>query len=327
MLINIIIAFFLDMIFGDPRVRFHPVRLIGSMLTFFKSLMYGMSAKFLGGMLLVLSSMTTVFLLTSLLELLKRFFYLPFSFNLLTTALIYFLFCNRSMVGEARSVYRCLVDGELEQAREQLAGIVGRDTQNLDQAAVIRATVESISENIVDGFTAPLLYLVLGGVPCAYIYKTVNTIDSMFGYRNEEFELFGKFGARLDDVLNYLPARLNFFFLLCAVKFQRVVLKSMLGHGKNHTSPNSGIAEAGFAGYLGMALGGPSHYQGVLKKKPWIGENRIGPEKLNDPELIIRAISLYWRVVSVSLVFSLFLLYFFKLPLVFSSVFFHQIQI
>lgn len=317
MLINVTAAFILDLIIGDPVFRYHPVRLIGSMLSFYGRFFYRFRRKLFGGFSLVLSSLLTVFFVTLFLEYIKRFLYLPVSINILTVGLIYFVFCNRDMIREAKSVYFCLKEKDIEKARLRVARIVGRDTKQLDERGIIRAAVESIAENIVDGFTAPLFYLCIGGVPLAYIYKTVNTIDSLFGYRNEKYERFGKIGARLDDLLNYIPARLNLFFLFCAAEFRGDVFIKMKVHGKRHPSPNAGISEAGFSAYLGVALGGHSLYGGVQKEKPWIGENKLDRDELKDPGIILKAVALYWRVVTVTLITFLAALYLLNLPVVF----------
>jgi len=318
MVLNVLLAFFLDLLIGDPVFRGHPVRLIGSMLSFFERIFYPLQWKLFAGFLLVLCSLLVVFTLTILLNWVKRFLILPFSLNVLTLFLLYFLFCNRDMVREAKSVYWALEEGDLTLARERVSRIVGRDTARLDVRGVIRATVESASENIVDGFTAPLFYFLIGGIPLAYMYKTINTIDSRFGYRNSRYERFGKIGARLDDGLNFIPARLNGFFLYCASGFSAEVLQTMVRDGRKNPSPNSGIAEAGFSAFLGLRLGGPSVYGTVLKHKPWIGEDRLSDAELENPRLILRAVSFYWRVVLVTLFVFLACLSLLALPLVFS---------
>jgi adenosylcobinamide-phosphate synthase len=316
--LNILAAFILDLLIGDPRIQAHPVRLIGRLLTGLERILYPMGKKLLAGLFLTLLSIAVVFAVTVGLWYVMRFFTLPFSFNAVFVILVFFLLCNRDMVKEARAVCALLEQNRVEDARVQVARIVGRDTAHLDAPEIIRATVESVAENVVDGFTAPMFYLLLGGVPLGYAYKAVNTMDSRFGYRNERYELFGKTSARLDDLLNFIPARLNGLFLYFAAGFNNDVMRAMLRHGRRHSSPNSGIAEAGFAGCLGMALGGPASYGNVLKPKPWIGENKMDEYALADPRLIRRAVSLYWRVVGVTLAVFTAACYFLNLPLVFS---------
>lgn len=317
MILNIVAAFILDFILGDPPIKAHPIRLIGSMLRVYERLLYQLRSKLLGGCLLVIATLLSVFAVIFGLHQLLPLFSLPFGINFLAIFLIFFIFCNRDMVREAEEVYRCLEENRITDARERVARIVGRDTEEIGEGAIIRATVESVAENVVDGFTAPLFYLAIGGIPLAYIYKTVNTIDSSFGYWNARFERFGKFGARLDDILSFIPARLNFFFVLCATGFKRDVFSTVLRYGRKHPSPNSGISEAAFAGSLGLSLGGPSRYGGRLMEKPWIGENRIGIQEREDPRIILKAVSLYWRITMITLIFHLAALYFLRLPLVF----------
>ncbi len=315
MIVNLIAAFILDFIAGDPVFRLHPVRLIGGLLSLYEKLFYPMRRKIMGGLLLVFLSLATVFTVTLSLEFIKPFLSLPFSLNILTVVLIYFLLCNRDMVRAARAVYRCLEKGNIHDARSTLARIVGRDTEALTEAQIIKAAVESLAENVVDGFTAPVFYLILGGIPSAYMYKTVNTIDSRFGYRSDRYKRFGKAGARLDDILNFIPARMNFFFILCATGFKKRVFRTMVQYKKRHPSPNSGIAEAGFAGALGITLGGNMYYGGRLHKKPVIGDTDT-PEIT--PDLILAGCALYWRVVAITLCFYLAGILFFRLPFIFA---------
>jgi adenosylcobinamide-phosphate synthase len=317
MAINVVIAFLLDLLIGDPPIGAHPVRLVGRMLDAFEGLFYPMKRKFIGGLLLVVCSLCCVSAVMIGLWYLMPLCTLPLSINVVLIILLFFLFCNRDMVREARKIQRYLEQDRLDEARVQVGRIVGRDTSGLGKGDIIRATVESIAENVVDGFTAPLFYLLIGGVPLAYVYKTVNTIDSRFGYRNERYESFGKAGARLDDALGFVPARLNALLSLCATGFSGDVFRRVRTYGRSHPSPNSGIAEAVFAGYLGMALGGPSRYGSLEKEKPWIGENRIPDEELENPQLILRAIGLYWRIVSVTLIVGVAVLTFLNLPLLF----------
>jgi len=317
MVINVLIAFFLDMLIGDPVFSLHPVRLIGSMLTEYEKLFYRMKHKVLGGALLVAFALAAVFSVMLGLNYAKKWAYLPFSINIVSVLLLFFLFCNRDMAKEAKSVYERLSAGDLEGAREAVSRTVGRDTAALDTGGVIRATVESVAENVVDGFTAPLFYFMLGGLPAAYAYKTLNTIDSRFGYRNERYEKFGKAGARLDDILNFVPARINAVFLYCASGFRKEVFRCMRKDGQKNPSPNSGLAEAGFSGMLGIALGGPSTYGGVLKKKPRIGIDRLEENMREAPALILKALFFYWRVVFTTLIGFLTAAYFLGLPLMF----------
>jgi adenosylcobinamide-phosphate synthase len=311
-ILNAAIAFVLDLLVGDPVFALHPTRLVGGLLSRLERLLYGIRNKTLGGGILAVSALlaagglaigATVGAVALARALgLPGWFRYPLlrGFNPLIAVLAFFLFCNRDMMEEARAVYERLEAGDLAGARGRLGRIVGRDTERLDQKAVIRATVETVSENIVDGFTSPFFYLLLGGLPLACVFKTASTMDSMFGYRDERYEKFGKIGARLDDALNYIPARLNFVIMLAATGFSPGLLRGVLRSGRAHPSPNSGIAESAFAGHLGLALGGPSAYGGIEKKKPWLGEDRLSESERSDPRLILRATRLYARVVVVT---------------------------
>ena len=163
--------------------------------------------------------------------------------------------------------------------------IVGRDTQHLSEEGVLRATVETVAENLSDGIIAPLFYLAVGGLPFAMTYKAVNTLDSMVGYKNDRYLLFGRASARLDDIANFIPARITGLLVVIAVFLltlagkagrpainARRALTVMLRDGRKHSSPNSGFPEAAVAGGLGVILGGPSTYGGIVIEKPYIGE-------------------------------------------------------
>ncbi|MCL4456960.1 MAG: adenosylcobinamide-phosphate synthase CbiB, partial [Nitrospirae bacterium] len=167
---------------------------------------------------------------------------------------------------------------DIESARSNLGMIVGRDTQNLSEKGILKATIETSSENLSDGIIAPLFYLAIGGLPLALTYKAINTLDSMVGYKNDRYKNFGWAAARLDDIANYIPARIT--GALIAVSSSAVFrspftvrdsLKTMLRDGRKHTSPNAGIPEAAMAGALGVRLGGPSSYGGIIIQKPYIG--------------------------------------------------------
>jgi adenosylcobinamide-phosphate synthase len=314
-LVTAAVAFGLDFLLGDPVFALHPARLMGGLLSRLERLFYGFRRKTLGGGLLAASALILAGGFAACAacgaDVLWRAAVPRLSappsgespllgFNPLLVLLVFFLFCNRDMMDEARAVCERLREGDLPGARARLSRVVGRDTARLDGKAVIRATVETVSENIVDGFTSPFLYLLLGGVPLAYLFKAANTIDSMFGYRSERYERFGKIGARLDDALNFVPARLNALFMLAATGFSGSLWRSVRMFARAHESPNSGIAESAFAGHLGLALGGPSTYGGVEKKKPWLGEDRLPEDERSDPALILRAVRLYGRVVTVT---------------------------
>ena len=165
--------------------------------------------------------------------------------------------------------------GGLDGAKQKLSFIVGRDVDPLDSQGVIRGTVETVAENLVDGVVSPLFYAAIGGAPLAVTYKMINTLDSMIGYRNERYQEFGKCAARLDDAANFIPARLSLLIislgsLITRGRFRKTLTIAMRD-ARKHLSPNAGFPEAAFAGALGMKLGGPNYYGGTLVEKPYIG--------------------------------------------------------
>lgn len=277
----LITAFALDLLLGDPENLPHPVRWMG------KAIVEGekfwrrrISAEFWAGAGLSLSLVIGVwFFSTSFLALLRQggeLFY--WGGALLLT---YYSFSVRCLAQEALGVLGALEREDLSGARIRLSRTVGRDVENLDVQGITRAAVETVSENFVDGFLSPLFFYLLGGAPAALAYKAVNTLDSMIGYKNERYHRFGTFAARLDDIANYIPARLCVIPIALAVlalnkSFFRM-LKIWSRDGGKHSSPNAGIPEAAFAGALGLLLGGPSYYGGELVKKPFIGEEGADP--------------------------------------------------
>jgi adenosylcobinamide-phosphate synthase len=178
----------------------------------------------------------------------------------------------RSLAKAAAAVWRPLAKGDLQAARRQVSLIVGRDTENLTESGVARAAVETVAENTVDGVTAPLFYAIVGGAPLALLYKAVNTLDSMLGYKNQRYLFFGRAAARLDDFASWLPARLTVPVMLLACVLLRYnagqARRAVKSDGKKHPSPNSGLAEALAAGALGITLGGENSYGGRISKRP-----------------------------------------------------------
>ncbi len=190
--------------------------------------------------------------------------------------LIYFCISAKGLVVEGYKVIKFLLKDDLEGARKQLSFIVGRDTQSLNKEGIIKAVIETIAENMADGVIAPLFYAGIFGAPLAFAYKAVNTLDSMFGYKNDKYMDFGYFPAKLDDVFNYIPARITGILIVISAKILRYDAKNSFKVYKrdryNHTSPNSAHPEAAMAGALGVQLGGANYYFGKLVEKPTIGD-------------------------------------------------------
>lgn len=288
----ILSAFLLDLLLGDPRYGFHPVILIGKLVRFVEKKMNKGSFLFLRGLLSAMFVIGTVFCLSLFLE--KEIEKLPSLIALLLkSVLLYTTFALRDLIDHALRVYNSLKKNNLKDARFHLSYMVGRKTDNLAEREICRAVIESVAENLVDGVTAPLFYAFLFGLSGAFVYKTINTLDSYWGHRNERFEKFGKFAARLDDVANWIPARVTapviaFSSFFITGNFWKS-LKIFIRDGKKHPSPNSGLSEAAMAGALGVQLGGHNEYEGYQSFRTYLGENEnpLTVKSVKDALLII----------------------------------------
>jgi adenosylcobinamide-phosphate synthase len=280
------IAFVMDWILGDPKGVPHPVRVMGKGAKWLEKLTRNniRNQKLAGSVTVLILVLATYAGSLGLIESL-RYWNEPLSV-LVEIVLIYTTFATRSLYDESYPVLVALRKGDDDQARCHLQNIVGRDTGQLNRQQITQAAVETVSENTVDGVVAPLFYACIGGAPLALTYKCINTLDSMFGYKNETYIHYGWAAARLDDVVNWLPARLTGPLMVIAVTLLGLngkrALTTMLRDGQNHLSPNAGIPEAVAAGSLGVALGGPQYYQGRMVEKPTIGEalREIEPEDI-----------------------------------------------
>ncbi len=292
---ELISAFVLDAAIGDPRWLPHPVRCIGRAISFLENrirLLFGKTREKAAGVSLVLLIVVPA---GGLAYGIREALLYPSDGLAMAAGMVVMVYllattiALRELVAAAGLVLRRIKQGDLDAARSSLSMIVGRDTSRLDEEGVLRAVVETVAENLCDGVIAPLLYLVIGGLPCAITYKAINTLDSMVGYKNEKYISFGWAAARLDDIANYVPARISgmlivigsfcYFLVVQPGSAWPAALRSfriMKRDGRNHTSPNSGISEAAMAGSLGVRLGGPSTYGGVLVQKPFIGDSVNG---------------------------------------------------
>ncbi len=275
-------AFFLDFGLGDPVFAAHPVRLMGLAVNrleaFFRALPLGTVAT---GFLFAVSLIAGVWAVAALV-LAGLTGIAPFLGGLAQVVLLYFCLSARDLEKSARAIYQLLIRKDMTAARQNLSLIVGRETAALDEEGIVRATVETVAENLVDGVLSPLFFALLGGAPLALAYKMVNTLDSMVGYKNERYEQFGKAAARIDDAANFIPARLSLLLIspVAAVLFRSGgrTFGTAIREGRRHTSPNAGYPEAAFAGALFLKLGGPNHYYGRRVDKPYIGE-QYGPAR------------------------------------------------
>jgi len=277
----IFISYILDLILGDPHNLPHPVRLIGSVVSLAEKFIRKLLPKnkkyeIIGGLLLVLLisflSFTIPFYMLLIAEKINH--------NLKLIIEIYFcykLIAVKSLKKESMKVYYSLKENNIENARLMLSYIVGRDTKQLDEKHIINATVETIAENTSDGVVAPIFYMALGGLPLMFLYKAINTMDSMVGYKNKKYLYFGKVAAKTDDIANYIPARIAALFMIAASFICKFDYKNAVRIYKRdrlkHSSPNSAHTEAVCSGALNIMLGGDCYYFGKLYKKNYIGDD------------------------------------------------------
>ncbi len=269
-------AFILDLLIGDPEGWPHPIRWMGWAIERFEPDFRRLSLNSTwSGLLFALSLITGTFLLAWLVIFLAWSLH-PVAGIAVEVIFLFYCISARSLEKAALGVQAALHEKGLLQGRAAVAMIVGRETDGLDEAEVTRAAVETVAENLVDGVLSPLFYALLGGAPLALSYKMANTLDSMVGYKNEKYRYFGRAAARIDDVANYIPARLSVVFIAAAAQMTakngKAALRTGFRDGLKHTSPNAGFPEAAFAGALGIRLGGPGTYHGRKIEKPFLGE-------------------------------------------------------
>jgi adenosylcobinamide-phosphate synthase len=295
--LNLLLAFLLDLLLGDPRGLPHPVKIIGNFAARLERALnrpgagkiYLLTAGFAAAAIVVVVTFAVTFLIVG-----AAYRHLgKLGGVAVEVVLAYTTLSAKSLAGAAKEVLNPLLAQDMPEARRKLSMVVGRDTEHLDGPQVVRGAVETVAENTSDGVIAPLFYLALGGAPLAMAYKAVNTLDSMFGYKNERFLYFGRAGARLDDIANFIPARLSAGLTVIASLLLNLTgggyswrssLKVLVKDRLNHTSPNSGYPEAAAAGALGVRLGGENSYFGVASVKPFIGEpsRPLAPERINE---------------------------------------------
>lgn len=277
--IIITIGYIWDLIFSEPKIIMHPVVMIGKLIKFLEGLLYRKEdsdkLKFLKGLLLNLMVLSLVFFLLLFLVrfALKAHLYL---YLFLSGILVSFTISTEALKDAAMAIYKELEEGNLQEARLKTSIIVGRDTDKLTESEISRAVIETVSENIVDGVTSPLFYGLLGGAPLAFLYRAVNTMDSMLGYKNEKYLYFGKFSALLDDVFNFIPARLTSLLIVIIAYLHpglngKNALKTVLKDARKHPSPNGGYTEGAAAGALEIRLGGYNYYEGKKEFREYMG--------------------------------------------------------
>lgn len=305
----LISSYLADLVFGDPEGFFHPVRLIGRLVNILESRLRKKSnrrTEQVKGVILTFLVVSVTVTLTYLsIEFFKRLN--SFIGALAWVYIGYTTISVKDLNVKAKDILKELEDNSLVEARKKLSKIVSRDTKDLDQERIITATIESVAENTNDGIVAPLFYLALGGPVLAMAYKAINTLDSMVGYKDERYLYFGWFSAKLDDLVNFIPARISGFLISVSsgilLRRFKDSFKTMLRDGRKHFSPNSGVSQAAMAGALGIRLGGISVYGSNIIEKPYIGEekNLVALHHINEALLLSLVTSLLMLSIGVFL--------------------------
>ena len=304
-------GFIFDLLFGDPTWLYHPVCLIGKLIEVLEKFIRTIFPKndkgeLFGGFIEVLVVCICTLCIPGVI-IYALYCYVPWAGLIVESFLCYQLLATRSLKSESMKVYDRLKCGTIEEARHAVSMIVGRDTQALTEEGVTKATVETIAENTSDGVIAPMIYMAIGGIPLMFLYKGINTMDSMLGYKNEKYLFFGRCAAKLDDAANYLPSRIA-GWLMVAASFLckadgRNAAYIYLRDRRNHASPNSAQTEAVMAGALDLCLAGNAYYFGKLYEKPTIGDDNRPIE----PEDIRRANSILYMTALLGVIFCIIL--------------------
>ena len=311
LLTAIILGFILDFIFGDPRWLPHPICFIGKLISITEKAVRRFCGEkpeglLMGGFVLVVIVLTVTFAVPYFILTLAEM-YSPVLAFAVETFMFYQIFAMRSLKEASLQVYDALKSGDLQEARKKLSWIVGRDTAELTDEEVAKAAVETVAENTSDGVIAPLFFMFIGGAPLAFLYKAINTMDSMVGYKNDKYLYFGRCAAKLDDVANFIPARISGLLMVAAAYFLNMDASGswriFKRDRRHHLSPNSAMTEsAAPAGALGIKLGGGHFYFGK-----WVPKDTIGDEvKKTDAEDIVKMNGLMYMTCILSiLTFSL----------------------
>lgn len=308
--VSIILAVIIDWIIGDPSWFPHPIIYIGKFIAFLdkkgrKLCKTNKGIKFFGGLIVIVVAGISFMIPFAILKLTRHFTWL---YIILNVVIIWTTLAAKCLSVEAKKVYYALKGKDLEDARIKLSYIVGRDTKELSDNEIVRADVETVAENTADGIIAPLFYAIIGGAPLAMMYKGINTMDSMLGYMNEKYRYIGFFPAKVDDVFNFVPARIT-GILICMVSFvvkgnTFTSFKIMIRDRKNHKSPNCAYPEGAAAGAMGVQLGGTNVYFGEVVYKPTIGDKikELSFEHINDSIKLMYAAEALMMILYVAIV-------------------------
>ena len=261
-ILPLLVGWVLDLIFGDPARLPHPIVWFGKAIAFFEHRLNKSSHRKLKGALTALFLIAATYAIGLIIN---------YQLSVINCLVVFFCLAGTTLIREVREVFLA-VDRSLEEGRKQVARIVGRDTSELSAQEVRTAALETLAENLSDGVIAPLFWFAILGVPGMLTYKMINTLDSMIGYKTERYKDFGCWAAHIDDIANYIPARLT-ALLMAIASPKKGLLRFIWRNGRRHASPNSGYPEAALAGILNCRFGGPHYYFGQLFPKPYIGEN------------------------------------------------------
>ena len=316
-MITAIVAFFIDAVLGDPRSNLHPVVLIGRLITSLERMLYHKTdssvRQILSGGLLVVLVLVFTFLVVNGIMNIVRMCSNSYVIMAIEAFLLSFTISPKSLAAAGKEIHDYLVAKDLSQARFKVGWIVGRDTENLEEGEISRATVETIAENTVDGIIAPLFFYAIGGLELAFLYRGVNTLDSMVGYKNDRYLYFGRVAARTDDVLGYIPARITgILFVISALILGfdwKQSWKILRRDAKKHPSPNGGWAEASVAGALHIRLGGYNSYFGKVHFRAYMGD----PVEKLDNSHIMETIRLMYTATILYLIIAHVICVFFTL--------------
>lgn len=314
-MIAFVCGFVLDLVFGDPHWMPHPIRLIGTLIAglekkLLKLQMRDEKKEFYKGILLVVLILFSTGAVAALV-LVVAYWLHPVAGIVIESVMTYQILATKCLKDESMKVYQSLNEQGLEAGRVAVSMIVGRDTNVLDETGVVKAAVETVAENTSDGVIAPMLYTALGGPVLGFVYKAVNTMDSMVGYKNDKYLYFGRAAAKLDDVVNFIPARISAYLMIAAAYIGGKAFDGKQAYRiykrdrRNHASPNSAQTESVCAGAIGIQLAGDASYFGKVVKKPYIGDAHRAVER----EDIVRVNRLMYVTAVISEVLCLVIMF------------------